>query len=243
MLHADLVLWVSFSCQRSHLFSYIPSILCLHVVQYLYGGRNSSPSGNKYTDSWLLNCYTGSHIFIYLFTASGHMDIRWTDRFTVLGFICSPHVIYAGTRTCILSVIQCSAVSLLLKCNFSSSLQSVFLSWSLRSANKWRRIALTMISTTTQGVLGHQLYIFRSDFPLLHYGTIFWAKLLSSMLFTDLFGLRLSYFWLDFSSFLFILDSQNQKSSWWVHHRSNPFLKNIHSGTVKIYKLIHRLRT
>jgi len=35
-----------------------------------------------------------------------------------------------------------------------------------RSANKWRRIALTMISTTTQGVLGHLLYIFRSDFPL-----------------------------------------------------------------------------
>ena len=66
----------------------------------------------------------------------------------------------------------------------------LFLSWSLRSANKWRRIALTMISTTTQGVLGHQLYIFRSDFPLLHYSPTFWAKLSSSMLFTGLFGLR-----------------------------------------------------
>jgi len=69
--------------------------------------------------------------FSYLFTASGHMDITCTDRFTVLlGFICSPQMIYAETRTCILSVIQCSTVqSLLLKCNFSSSLQSVFVSF------------------------------------------------------------------------------------------------------------------
>jgi hypothetical protein len=58
------------------------------------------------------------------------MDIRWRDRFTVLlGFICLPQMIFAETHTCILSVIQCSTVqSLLLKCNFSSSLQSVFVS-------------------------------------------------------------------------------------------------------------------
>jgi len=68
--------------------------------------------------------------FSYLFTASGHMDITCTDRFTVLlGFICSPQMIYAETRTCILSVIQCSTVQcLLFKCNVSSSSQSVCIS-------------------------------------------------------------------------------------------------------------------
>jgi hypothetical protein len=51
-------------------------------------------------------------MIFYLFTASGHMVIKWTDRFTVLGFICSPKMIYAEPRTCILSliVIQCSTV-------------------------------------------------------------------------------------------------------------------------------------
>ena len=131
VLHADLFLRVHFSCRRPHLFSYItyPSILCL-CVQYICKVVEivlpRSLGGSKYTDSWLFNCQTGSHDFlIYL-----QLVVTWTDRFIVLlGFICSPQMIYAETRTCILSVIQCSTVQcLLFKCNVSSSSQSVCIS-------------------------------------------------------------------------------------------------------------------